>query len=721
MTDTSTCDLDHDGHASTTCGGDDCDDADALRHPGATETCDAGNRDEDCDPSTFGTRDADGDAHVDVACCNDDAGQLRCGDDCDDRQNAIHPTAGEICNLMDDDCDASIDEAVRLTCFTDNDMDRYAPVGATSSMWCACPTGTTSMAPEGMTTTDCNDSLVDVSPGSPEICGNGRDDDCDTMTDETGTRWYADCDGDGYGDMAATPVVQCSSPGRPPGCTATGAGYVQNATDCNDVQISIHPMQPDLCDGRNEDCDASTADGAGDTRVAVACDDADDADVCTSNGRTVCSGAAVSCMETAPNIVEICGGGDEDCDGTTDETTAANADCNARGLPNASSVVCSAGACVVGMCGAGHEDCNAGAGCESTCAWHGCTAGGCDDVVAVSTQDSTSYNQVGCAVRRSGIVDCWGHIGTMGMGPSTSRPQPVPGLSNIVDAEGPYFLSRTGAVLQIGGASPVGHSWIGGPVVELGVNPYRSTACFVRMDGVVACRESGEMGNLGNGSTAFPTDGHGFVSGLSDAVEVGVGQLFACARRRGGTVVCWGANYAGQLGDGVATHGTCTAPTTGDCALTFVTVAGITNAVEISVNFDSACARLATGEVRCWGRGGGASRGSTMCPGYDGTGIDPCCGHRHRPGLPRPSVSSWCRRRRVASAVRASDDNPYYINNDDTLGLALRDQPVTRIPGQPALRALGTTVLCEGSNTVGQIGDGTMIDRPMFVPVVSPP
>lgn len=94
-------DHDGDGHRAVRCGGDDCDDRDANRYPGRQEVCDLAGHDEDCDPSTYGLRDRDGDTENDIRCCNREAnGTLHCGSDYDDNNSAIR-VGSMICDGAD--------------------------------------------------------------------------------------------------------------------------------------------------------------------------------------------------------------------------------------------------------------------------------------------------------------------------------------------------------------------------------------------------------------------------------------------------------------------------------------------------------------------------------------------------------------------------------------------------------------------------------------------
>jgi len=131
----------------------------------------------------------------------------------------------------------------------DDSVDTHAPDTADTS-----ETGDTQDTAEPVdndndghdATTDCNDENADIHPGADELC-NGVDDDCDEEVDEDpvdlGT-WYADLDGDGYGDPTSA-AQACEPP----------AEHVADNTDCDDALAEVNPGADEVCNGRDDDCD----------------------------------------------------------------------------------------------------------------------------------------------------------------------------------------------------------------------------------------------------------------------------------------------------------------------------------------------------------------------------------------------------------------------------------------------------------------------------------
>ncbi|MEN0068018.1 MAG: putative metal-binding motif-containing protein, partial [Myxococcota bacterium] len=109
---------------------DDCDDTNAAIFPGADEVCDA--IDNDCD-GDVDVEDADlvdgvaffpdvdgdgfGDDAASVVACEPADGFITEGGDCDDNNADLNPGAIELCDGLDNDCDAATAEAGLATFF----------------------------------------------------------------------------------------------------------------------------------------------------------------------------------------------------------------------------------------------------------------------------------------------------------------------------------------------------------------------------------------------------------------------------------------------------------------------------------------------------------------------------------------------------------------------------------------------------------------------------
>ncbi len=260
--------------------GGDCIDSNAAIHPAALEVCDGA--DNNCDgiidtdatdaAAWYPDEDGDGYGSVDgvLVTCEQPEGYIATGGDCDDADTGFHPGASETdcTDPADYNCDGS-------TGYADVDGDGFP----------ACE--------------ECDDGDADINPDAAEVC-DGADNDCDGESDESdaidATTFYADADGDGYGD-ADSAHVACEPP----------EGYVGEATDCDDTDADTCPgcaeqesLSDCMTDGDGDGYGDSAPDG--DAEPGGDCDDAD--------------------AEQHPDAEEHCDGADNDCDGEIDEDDA---------------------------------------------------------------------------------------------------------------------------------------------------------------------------------------------------------------------------------------------------------------------------------------------------------------------------------------------------------------------------------------------------------------
>lgn len=179
------------------------------------------------------------------------------GLDCVDTEGAVNPSAAEVCDGVDNDCNSAVDETGGAsTWYQDGDRDGYGNA-AISSTACEQPDGYVEDS------TDCDDAVGTTFPGAPEMC-DMVDNDCDGTTDESGSlgesSWYPDVDADGYGDISAAATVSCTAP----------SGSVADNGDCNDAEAGINPGATEVADdGIDNNCDGTEAH----SQVCVEADD----------------------------------------------------------------------------------------------------------------------------------------------------------------------------------------------------------------------------------------------------------------------------------------------------------------------------------------------------------------------------------------------------------------------------------------------------------------
>ncbi len=239
-----------------------------------------------------------------------------------------------------------------------------------------------------------------------------------------------------------------------------------------------------------------------------------------------------------------------------------------------------------------------------------------NNVMGIATGNAHS-----CALLADGTANCWGNnsVGQLGDGTTTNRSLATTNVTNLTSTNiraaaitagdtHTCALRSNGTVLCWGGnaagqlgdgtkidrAMPVGVAVPNGFLLStaVGIAAGGSHTCALNADGGVRCWGANDAGQLGDGTTTSRSKAQNTnISGVESAVAVVAGESHTCALIANGTVRCWGANNDGQLGVGSSTAGS-TKP---------LPVPGIKTAIAIAAGSFHTCAILADGSVQCWG------------------------------------------------------------------------------------------------------------------------
>jgi alpha-tubulin suppressor-like RCC1 family protein len=233
-----------------------------------------------------------------------------------------------------------------------------------------------------------------------------------------------------------------------------------------------------------------------------------------------------------------------------------------------------------------------------------------------------------------------------------------------------------------------------------------SHSCALISDGTVNCWGANTAGQLGNGDTnsrLMPVA----VSGLSSVAQIATGHAHSCALLVDRTVKCWGNNFSGQLGNGSSTNSSSSTP---------VAVSGLSSVAQIATGQSHSCALLVDGTVKCWGAnasgqlGNGLSTNSSTPVAFSGGSSVSAISA----GTANSCLLLLAGTVKCAGANASGQLGRGFFGNTAPTAYAVTDLSsvgqITTGQAHSCALLIAGTVRCWGEGSTGQLGNGSWSD-----------